>query len=67
MRHKTYWVRYSRTCELFERQFEESHFAEINLPAHWTEQGMPRPFALELMNKWNRQNGNSGFTYWVEP
>jgi hypothetical protein len=28
--------------------------------------GMPNIAALTLVNKWNRQNHDSGFTYWVE-
>jgi hypothetical protein len=79
MRNKTYRVHYVRSTagggllhEDFTKPFLPEHFAEIagegfpGLLKFSPETGMPRLAALAAVNKWNRQNAGSGFTYWVE-
>jgi hypothetical protein len=60
MRIAVYHVRYAPTGEVFVKTFDPAQHEDIN------EFGAPQNIALELVNLWNRQNGISGFTYWIE-
>lgn len=67
-RHQ-YHVRYAQTGDEFVREFTRAHFFEVygvepspeRLVIEFREDA-----ALKLVNKWNRQNATSGFTYWID-
>lgn len=72
MRYKEYYVRYQRDGFVEHRPFLPEHFDEAKVSGFPGISsldlgvGMPNIVALTLVNKWNRQNGYSGFTYWIE-
>ena len=60
MTANVYHVRYAPTGEVFVKTFDPAQHPRID------KFGAPEDVALKLVNEWNRQNGISGFTYWIE-
>lgn len=71
MRIFEYHVLYKNQQE-FVKKFEPEHFEEARTSGFPgisqvdVECGMPQMAALFLVNKWNRQNVDSGFVYWLD-
>jgi hypothetical protein len=73
---KEYHVHYAHYSAI-QQGMAHQDFVKPFLPEHYEEApyvgefmipngGLPWYAALGLINKWNRQNASSGFTYWIE-
>jgi hypothetical protein len=73
MRYTHYWFKvHCRESQPIRTPFLPMHFDEAKVSGFPgilsldLAMGMPNIAALTLVNKWNRQNAESGFTYWIE-
>lgn len=62
MHYFKYLVYYAKTGEQFTKDFTTDQYEDLN----FVMPSVPEIEALRLVNKWNRQNATSGFTYWLE-